>query len=341
MIVHNCHRLKSPDANRTKAIYGTKVDGLKCLAGKALYRWMLTASITPNSPGELWTHLHALWPQLITEPVSGRVMGYDQFLEKYCFLQYSEYGSKVIGIKDPQGIIEILNTIMLRRTHIEGLPSVVLRDEPLLLEVKDSALAELEKHEDFEDLESVLNSADARANDLEGIEDEFIHLATLRRLTGVLKAKAVAKLVMDELAPDDKIILFALHREVIDTLADAFFSQGVLYSSVHGGVPDGQRNIEIDRFQEHPDCRVFIGQVQACKEAINLTAANRVLLVEQSWCPEDQVQAIARAHRRGQDRQVYVDSVAIAGSIDEVVQRVLARKSSMVYEIMSQHENRG
>lgn len=339
LVCDEAHRLKSAEANRTRALYGNEINGRGCLVEKAMCRWLLSASPMPNDAGELWSHLAALWPQLITEPMSGRVMSYQQFLERYCVLQYSDYGAKVVGYRDRDGLVEILNQIMLRRTEIKGLPDLVLREDPTLVEVSDARLQELELHPELAELRSVLLSADARANDLEGVEDEFIHLATLRRLTGVLKAKPTAELVAAELEAGDKMVLFAIHREVIDQLENYLTMAGIQCAVVHGGVPDGMRNTEIDRFNEDPACRVFLGQIEATKECVNLPAANRVRFVEQAWCPETNRQAIARVHRRGQQRQVFADAIAIAGSIDEVVQRVLTLKSININSILEHHTN--
>lgn len=336
LICDEAHRLKSADARRTMAVYGEHLDAQRCLAQKALCRWLLTASPMPNDAGELWPHLHALWPHLITGFQSGRVYSYDQFLERYCVLQYGDYGVKVVGYKDRDGLVALLNQIMLRRDEIKGLPDLVLREDPTLVEVDSAKLAELEQHPEFAELLQVLNSADARANDLDAIEDEFIHLATLRRLTGLLKAKPTAELVATELEAGDKIVLFAIHREVIDQLEGYLTAAGIQCAVVHGGVPDGMRNTEIDRFNEDPQCRAFIGQIEACKEVINLPAANRVRLVEQAWSPETNAQAIARVHRRGQTRQVFADAIAIAGSIDETVQRVLTLKIRNIRELMKE-----
>ncbi len=228
---------------------------------------------------------------------------------------------------------------MLRRTEIAGLPDLVIREDPTLVEVVSAELSRLEQHPEYAELKSVLLSADARANDLAGVEDEFIHLATLRRLTGVLKARPTAELVASELEAGDKMVLFAIHREVIDQLENFLTTAGIQCAVVHGGVPDGMRNTEIDRFNEDPECRVFLGQIEATKECVNLPAANRVRFVEQSWCPETNRQAIARVHRRGQQRQVFADAIAIAGSIDETVQRVLSLKSINIQSLMEQHQN--
>lgn len=320
------HRCKSPDANRTKAIYGTKIDGNRCLAGKSLCRWLLTASIMPNGPHELWTHLHANWPELITEKTSGIVLDMDGFLNRYCLTQYSEYGvPKVIGYKDAEGLRQILQQIMLRRTFIKGLPPAVVREDPYLVEVDSEELKALEAHEEFEDLRSVLESASARSQGLEGIDDEYLYLATLRRLTGLLKVRPVVERVESEWAPGTKLTIFCLHREVIEQLQAALAKYQP--AVIHGGVPDGKRNEEIDRYNTDENCGIFIGQIQATKEAINLPATTNVWLMESSWSPEDNAQCIARARRRGSTHQVFAEAIAIAGSIDEVVTKVNLRKT--------------
>lgn len=338
LILDEAHRLKGIDANRAKAVYGTQFDAQRCLAGKAMHRWLLTGSPFPNHIGELWTHLSALWPHLIMNS-AGRVLSQEEFIERYCIVKRSQYGIKILGYRDREGLVRILDHIMLRRDEIKGLPDLVLRTDPILIEADDAELAALEAHPEFEELRMVLRSADARANDLDAVEDEFIHLATLRRLTGLLKARGTAELVLDELGPGDKIVLFAIHREVISELETHLVT--LRPAVVHGGIPDGQRNAEIDRFNTADDCRVFIGQIEATKECVNLPAANRVRLVEQSWNPETNNQAIKRVHRRGNVRQVFADTVAIAGSIDELVSQVLMLKTRNVHELMREKYHHG
>ena len=335
LVLDEAHRLKTPTSRRTKAVYGMSTDGRNCLAGKALRTWLLSGSPMPNHAGELWTHFSALWPDLIRERYSGRVLDQEGFIRRYCQVRVNEYGGyKVLGYHDREGLIALLNRVMLRRTRIEGLPELVIRDDPTLVEVEDAELAALEQHEEFEELQSVLNSAAAREQDLEGIEDEFIHLATLRRLTGVLKARGAAELIGGEVGQGDKVVVFAIHREVIERLESYLKEHHP--AVIHGGTPDGRRNEEIDRFQEDPSCQVFIGQVEACKEAITLTAGNRIWVVEAPWSPETLGQVLARCHRRGQTKTVFARFVAIAGSIDETVAAVLSLKARNIQAIMSE-----
>ena len=91
----------------------------------------------------------------------------------------------------------------------------------------------------------------------------------------------------------------------------------------------------IDRFQNDPRCRVFIGQITAAGTAVTLTATNQVLFAETSWSPGDLVQAAKRCHRIGQRRPVFVRILALSDSLDEAVSRVLAGKARMISQILN------
>ena len=262
-------------------------------------------------------------------------MEYEQFLHRYCLLKMNEYGTpKILGYKDLEGLQQLLQGIMLRRDYLPGLPDLVIREDPVVVEVNDARLREFEEREEFADLQSVIASADARANDLEGIEDEFIHLATLQRLTGLAKARAAAELIAGECGSEDKVLVFAIHREVLEIMQGVFDLAGLKPAMVHGGVPDGLRNEEIDRFQNDPSCRLFLGQIQACQEAITLTAGNRIWVVESPWSPEYLDQIFRRARRRGQLKTCFASFVAVAGSIDETKAATCALKAKNLAAIM-------
>ena len=121
----------------------------------------------------------------------------------------------------------------------------------------------------------------------------------------------------------------AWHHEVMDVLQRQLQHFGVV--RVDGGTPTRQRCI--DTFQNDSTVKVFLGQIRACGTAITLTASNQVAFVEASWTPADNLQAAKRCHRIGQTKLTMVRMFSLAGSIDEVVTRILARKARMTSEI--------
>jgi SWI/SNF-related matrix-associated actin-dependent regulator 1 of chromatin subfamily A len=161
------------------------------------------------------------------------------------------------------------------------------------------------------------------------------HLATLRRETGTLKAIAGSFLLSDELSAttDQKFVVFAHHKDAIDDCWQGGFSSSTL-QRFRGRHPDTKRQGEIDRFNNDPSCRVFIGQLQAAGASINLQAADNVVFIEASWSPGENDQALSRVYRAGQKRPVLVRFTYLRGSIDEAVNRALARKAAMIAQVL-------
>ena len=168
------------------------------------------------------------------------------------------------------------------------------------------------------------------------LESMMVAMASLRRATGVAKAKLAGRMIADEIDSGaySKIVVFYQHTEVGKTLIANLEKYGVV--SISGSTTNTMRQKAIDTFQADPSVRVFIGQLQACSTAITLHAASQVMFVEQSWTPADNAQAAKRCHRIGQKSPVFVRMLGLAKSIDEAVTKVLARKSQMISELMEE-----
>ena len=164
------------------------------------------------------------------------------------------------------------------------------------------------------------------------LAEAAVHVAKLRRLTGLAKVASVVELLQDELAGGlNKIVVFAHHREVIQKLADGLSSFGVVV--LQGSTPPTQRQAAIDGFQNDNSIRVFVGQLTAAGTAITLTAASNVLFAESSWTPSDNAQAAMRVHRIGQRSGVLVRFATLSGSLDEAITETVRRKTAVLAQI--------
>jgi SNF2 family DNA or RNA helicase len=67
--------------------------------------------------------------------------------------------------------------------------------------------------------------------------------------------------------------------------------------------------------------------------AISLTSSHEVVLVEQLWNPEENLQAVKRIHRIGQEHPCRARMFFAPSSIDDAVASVLARKMRLLGEI--------
>lgn len=322
IICDEAHRLKSPGAKRTKTVYDH--------VGKydATWVWLLTGTPARNHAGELWTHLTALRPDLIHDR-SGRPMAVEQFEDAYCKVQHDAFGARVIrGSKNVKELREKLadGGFILRRMKKDvqsQLPDLIFDEYPLPQRVDatpvnypDFAGMGIQEGMTFDEIVEVLRRAGTQ-------------FSTERRHTGMLKVPSVAAFVDEELEAPGKIIVFFHHTDVGEALKDRL----VLHNPVivNGKTKDAQA--QVDKFQTDPDCRVFLGQITACGEALNITAATQVVFAEASWSPADNYQAACRAHRIGMGDSLVVRFLSAEGTMDEIIQRVLTRKSRELAEL--------
>lgn len=323
LILDEAHYLKTRTSKRTKTLYGQfcRGDGLVASAKRV---WLLTGTPAPNDVSEIYSHLKALWPDLLPAPGT-----FEAYVKNYTVFEATPYGLKILANKNIKELRAKLSPIMLRRRAedvLTDLPAITWSDVALEAESVKIDPAQPE----------VAELLDAIKNDKQ--LPDSVAMASIRRLTGMAKAAAVAKLLDEELSAGayDKVIVFAHHRAVIEHLEHALrdFSPVV----ITGATPPGVRQAAIDSFQASPKVRVFIGQIQAASTAITLTAASQVVFAEASWTPADNAQAAKRAHRIGQTRPVMVRMIGLAGSIDEAVTSVLARKSRLVSQLLEQEQ---
>ena len=317
LVVDESHYLKSVTAKRTSAVLSAQ--GLIHSTSRT---WFLTGTPMPNHPFEMWPMLYTFGATKLTQ---------DQFIAKFC-TWYDFNGRKVVNGTNIRAIAElkeIMAPIMLRQKIgdvISDLPEVQIEE----LEVEGS-LKELpdELKEQFRKLSETMDTAGYYDADqqIKMLELVASSVSSLRRYCAIQKVEAITELVAEELNNKtyDKIIIFAVHREAVETLTKNLiqFNPAV----VHGGISPALRQRNIDAFQNDPSCRVFIGNIQAANTNIDLSKANQVLFLEQSWVPGDNAQAIARAISMTKRNSIYVRVASLADTIDEKVQEILLRKT--------------
>jgi SWI/SNF-related matrix-associated actin-dependent regulator 1 of chromatin subfamily A len=290
------------------------------ITSRAKQVWCLTGTPIPNTPDDLFPLLRSLVPQrLLAQGGTPDVSKYEAFKNRYAVWAQKPNGMRptFIGGQNQAELNARLAGLYLRR-KLTNLPPIrhsmyaVHSNEAVPLDYDDAAVL-----------------AAAESGDTEWLD---MHMGTVLRLTGRLKAGPIAESVRDELRNGlDRIVLFYVHTEVGDILRERLNSVGVV--GIEGRTLASARQRAVDDFQAGR-ARVFLAQLQAAGEAITLTKANQCLFVEASFRPKDMTQAIRRIYRRTQTRPCICRIAALAGSIDEALARVVVRKQRAIREIM-------
>lgn len=337
MILDEAHFLKSLDAKRSLAVLGKNGIIRKCAR-----TWALSGTPATNHAGELWTLLFTFG---IT-PLS-----YDQWVKKYCDSRQTGFGLQILGTKVsaiPE-LKQLLSKIMLRRRKEEvmtdlppihfgmayverGEVDIALSPDWLQYQNRPEALEEkLKKERDLVDY--VFREQTASGNGLRALEALAPSVSTLRRYTALQKVQAIYEVIVDELENKayEKLVIFAIHRDVIELLRMKLAHYGCL--TLYGGQDDNKKQKNIDLFQNSKKKRIMIANIHAAGTSITLTAAHNVIFAEQDWVPGNNAQAVMRCHRIGQKNPVSVRVFCLAESIDELVSKALKRKTEQLTEI--------
>jgi SNF2 family DNA or RNA helicase len=104
----------------------------------------------------------------------------------------------------------------------------------------------------------------------------------------------------------------------------------------YGLTPQEDRQNNIQRFQNDPECRFILGTPQTGGYGITLTAANTVIYYSNGYDLEKRLQSEDRAHRIGQKKAVtYVDLMA-EKTVDEKIVKALRKKINIASEVLGE-----
>lgn len=336
VIIDEAHYLKNSGAQRTQAVYGERVDLKGSPLEHAKHIWCLTGTPLLNHPAEFWTHLHALAPDTIILPGFG-LMTEEVFTDRFCVTQATPHGVHIRGGRNTYELSQRIKPFVNRKRLkdvIADMPElrIVEHSLPADTPIGRGLRAELAQAMSALGLEDIDQLDDDEL--LGAVQAGGVSFSTVRRLIGQAKIEGVSELVADELndAKDDKVIVFAHHRDVIDNLRARLKHYSPLV--IHGGTPMKARDVAIEQFQNDAHRRLIILAIEAAGEVITLHASHNVIVAEPSPVPAKNAQAIARAHRKGQRHPVLARFVLLPGTLDARLMRIVARKTRDIAQVV-------
>ncbi|VDB85302.1 unnamed protein product [Peniophora sp. CBMAI 1063] len=124
-----------------------------------------------------------------------------------------------------------------------------------------------------------------------------------------------------------RVLIFSQMSRMLDILEDYCLFREYKYCRIDGGTAHEDRIAAIDEYNK-PDSEkfIFLLTTRAGGLGINLTTADIVVLYDSDWNPQADLQAMDRAHRIGQTKQVYVYRFVTEDSVEERMLERAAQK---------------
>lgn len=141
----------------------------------------------------------------------------------------------------------------------------------------------------------------------------------------------------DLLEEGHKALVFSQFTSYLAIVRRYLEQRNIVYEYLDGSTRNRKERIE--RFQTDTNCGVFLISLKAGGLGLNLTAADYVFLLDPWWNPAVEMQAIDRAHRIGQTRQVFAYRLICRNTVEEKIAELQGKKKELADAILQADNN--
>lgn len=301
LILDECHRMQSEKAQRTKAALRLMKPATRIFA--------LSGTLMNNRPINLWA--------LLTGLKINKRSWYD-FAIHFARGWVAPWGFDTSGASNLPELKALIAPHLLRRSK----ESVFKNYTPpeFRLVTFDRPVNKRESQFDINQLSELENPILS----IEGLS-EIVHETARKKLPDAIDF--ISGMLDEE--PDMKLVVFAYHTDIIDDLALGLKAYRPV--TVKGATSPEMREARRKIFMTKPQCRLFIGNIICCAEAIDLSVADTCVFVETTWVPSILEQAAARVENLGKaDSATLAYLLTIETSLDHhILKRVLQKLSTI------------
>ena len=326
IICDEAQAVKNPHSKRRKALSNLT----------AQYLIPVTGTPVETSLSDLWSLL-----DLAIEGVLGSL---DEFEEAYqddieSASKLSQYVDALILRRRVSDVAKDLP----ERFDIEVPVELSARDAALYEEVRQDALAEFEQSGALvasTRLELMVAHPWILENEAESDFWQMVTYDSLISDGGALNAKLqrTQELLEEAFACGNKVLLFARFNRVFPIVkALTSRAQNLYLNQINGETEAVRRQEIVDEFTEHTGPALLVLNPKAAAAGLNITAATVVIHFTQYWNPALDMQASARAHRRGQERPVTIYRIFFVNTLEEVMLERSAQRREMGDAILDPH----
>ena len=321
IIIDEAHRIKNEDSSLSNIVR----------TFNSRNRMLITGTPLQNNLHELWALLNFLLPD-----VFGDSEAFDQW-----FSSQNEGEDAVV-----QQLHKILRPFLLRRVKADVEKSLLPKKESNIyvgmseMQIKwyrkilekdiDAVNGAGGKKESKTRLLNIVMQLRKCCNHpylFEGAEPGPPYTTDEHLVDNSAKMVLFDKLLKRFQANGDRVLIFSQMSRVLDILEDYSVMRGYQYCRIDGSTAHEDRIAAIDEYnKEGSEKFLFLLTTRAGGLGINLTTANIVILFDSDWNPQADLQAMDRAHRIGQKKQVYVYRFITENAIEEKVLERAAQK---------------
>lgn len=311
-------KIKNPGTAQSKAMHR--------LGKLARYKVILTGTPVTNNPLDFYSQY-----KFLDESIFGT--SYYAFRGRYAVMGGFQ-NHQIVGYRHLAELVEKVHSIAFRIKIEDAVDLPPFIDETRLVQLEPKA--ESIYHMIEKDCYAELANGEVTARNI------LTQLLRLSQCTGGFirsddsaEVQAISRAKLDAL--DDiidscveagrKLVVFARFVPEIDAIRKLLEKKGIGHSLIMGATKD--RAGEVKRFQEDPETKVFVGQLQTTGMGLTLTAANVAVFYSLDFSYANYEQSRARIHRIGQAAKCLYIHLVCKGTVDEKILHTLEHKGNV------------
>lgn len=332
MVVDESHKAKSPS--------GAGSQMLARLARRIPRRMLLSGTIMPHSPMDVFSQWRILDPyafgKIDQRTGTRRAATFGGFKTEYAQLG-GFMGREIVGFRNLDRMQDIMarNSFVVRKEDALDLPTTTDVVHPVRLSSKEEKAYRQMKA----DLAAALpDGGDILAMSrltqrirLRQITSGYVSDGDVVQELGDSKLKTMCSVIQDELAGENRIVVFCYFSHEIAALSDALAVAGTEVLTVTGSTPQATRMAYRERFgSDDPARLVMVAQTRTMSVSVNeLVTASHALFGSLSEQRDDLIQARDRLNRIGQTRPVTFHYFLAPRTVDEVIYQTMQDRTDL------------
>ena len=306
IVCDECQYIESGKAVRTRAV-------TQIASEPGILKLFLSGTPFETKVSQFYTTCHLLAPELFPKEWD--------FKQRYCDPVKTYWGWQYNGVSNLEELRRKLSLFMIRHRKEDVLSQLPPKQKiPIYFDMDKKARLE------YDQMEEELLAQE------EGLH-QFTYLAKMKESLMQIKLDAVIQFIKDMMEVEDKLVIFTYHTAMYESLMTLF--EGIAVG-INGGVVNFKRQEAVNKFQNDPKIKLFIGQVQAASTGITLTASHTVIFTEWGQTAAQMEQATDRIHRIGQDAErCLIYYLLVKDTVDEAPLETLTKHYADIQAVMN------
>lgn len=314
VILDECHKIKNRATKRAKAC--------RAVARHATHLIGMSGRPIENRPVEFFSFLSMVAPETFSS--------FWDYAKKYCEPKMGPHGWTYKGATNLQELHKLLTKTVMIRHKKENVEKDLPPKTRVVVPIEINNMDEYQYAES--NFTQWVREAYGEHKMMKARNAQSLaKIEYLKQLTIKGKMSGVLDWVSNFLESGEKLVIFAIHHSTVDRLMDEF---GKIAVKIDGRDNATRRSKAEDMFQHSSTTRVLVGNLQACGEVINLTAASNSATIELGWKPTEHDQAEDREHRIGQLNPVTAWYLIAHRTIEEEIAALIDTKRQVVSNVL-------